>query len=65
MKIYRLYCVIWTEYIVDIQLDNFHAAILREQSAVAKKIMDQSEEIFTDDWVSMYAIARQVRSNSF
>ena len=64
MNIYRLCCVIWTEYIVDIQLDNFHAAILREQSAVAKMIMDQSEEIFTDDWISMHAIARQVRSNS-
>ena len=64
MNIYRLCCVIWTEYIVDVQLDNFHAAILREQSAVAKMIMDQSEEILTDDWISMHAIARQVRSNS-
>ena len=54
----------WTEYIVNNQLDNFHAAILREQSAVAKMIMDQSKEIFTDDWISMHAIARQVRSNS-
>ena len=31
---------------------------------MAKMILDQSEEIFTDDWISMHAIARQVRSNS-
>ena len=65
MNIYIDYaCVIWSESTVDIQLDQFHAAILREQSVVAKMIMDQSEEIFTDDWISMHAITRQVRSNS-
>ena len=39
------------EYVVDIQLDNFHAAVsyVSSHDSGEDTIMDQSEEIFTDD----------------